>query len=118
MNRFMDKLKNRLKRCMDPSDINMKQMETLIKQGTIVIDVRSPQEFAEGHIPGAICIPEYNIQREIRNKVPNINSLIIVYCDSGVRSKMHKKDYKKWDINKCIICVNNIFTDRIIGKTN
>ena len=80
---------------MDPSDINMEQMETLIKQGTIVIDVRSPQEFAEGHIPGAICIPEYNIQREIRNKVPNINSLIIVYCDSGVRSKNAQKRLQK-----------------------
>ena len=95
MNRFMDKLKNRLKRCMDPSDINMEQMETLIKQGAIVIDVRSPQEFAEGHIPGAICIPEYNIQREIRNKVPNINSLIIVYCDSRVRSKNAQKRLQK-----------------------
>ena len=95
MNRFMDKLKNRLKRCMDPSDINMEQMETLIKQGAIVIDVRSPQEFAEGHIPGAICIPEYNIQREIRNKVPNINSLKIVYCDSGVRSKNAQKRLQK-----------------------
>lgn len=95
MNRFMDKIKNRLKRCMDPSDINMEQMETLIKQGAIVIDVRSPQEFAEGHIPGAICIPEYNIQREIRNKVPNINSLIIVYCDSGVRSKNAQKRLQK-----------------------
>lgn len=95
MNRFMDKLKNRLKICMDPSDINMEQMETLIKQGAIVIDVRSPQEFAEGHIPGAICIPEYNIQREIRNKVPNINSLIIVYCDSGVRSKNAQKRLQK-----------------------
>ena len=95
MNRFMDKLKNRLKRCMDPSDINMEQMETLIKQGAIVIDVRSPQEFAEGHIPGAICIPEYNIQREIRNKVPNINSLIIVYCDSGVRRKNAQKRLQK-----------------------
>ena len=95
MNRFMDKLKNRLKRCMDPSDINIEQMETLIKQGAIVIDVRSPQEFAEGHIPGAICIPEYNIQREIRNKVSNINSLIIVYCDSGVRSKNAQKRLQK-----------------------
>ncbi len=95
MNRFMDKIKNRLKRCMDPSDINMEQMETLIKQGAIVIDVRSPQEFAEGHIPGAICIPEYNIQKEIRNKVPNINSLIIVYCDSGVRSKNAQKRLQK-----------------------
>lgn len=95
MNRFMDKLKNRLKRCMDLSDINIEQMETLIKQGAIVIDVRSPQEFAEGHIPGAICIPEYNIQREIRNKVPNINSLIIIYCDSGVRSKNAQKRLQK-----------------------
>ena len=95
MNSFMDKLKNRLKRCMDPSDINIEQMETFIKQGAIVIDVRSPQKFAEGHIPGAICIPEYNIQREIRNKVPNINSLIIVYCDSGVRSKNAQKRLQK-----------------------
>ena len=95
MNRFMDKLKNRLKRCMDPSDINIEQMETFIKQGAIVIDVRSPQEFAEGHIPGAISIPEYNIQREIRNKVTNINSLIIVYCDSGVRSKNAQKRLQK-----------------------
>ena len=95
MNRFMDKLKNRLKRCMDPSDINMEQMETFIKQGAIVIDVRSPQEFAEGHIPGAICIPEYNTQREIKNKVPNIDSLIILYCDSGVRSKNAQKRLQK-----------------------
>jgi len=29
---------------------------------------------------------------------------------------MHKKDYKKLDINKCIICVNNIFIDIIIAK--
>ncbi len=49
--------------------------------------------------------------------MPNIKSLIIVYCDSGVRSKKCKKKItKKWDINKCIICVNNIFTDRIIAK--
>ena len=95
MNRFMDKLKNRLKRCMDPSDINMEQMETFIKHGAIVIDVRSPQEFAEGHIPGAICIPEYNTQREIKNKVPNIDSLIILYCDSGVRSKNAQKRLQK-----------------------
>ena len=95
MNSFMDKLKNILIRCMDPRDINIEQMETFIKQGAIVIDVRSPQEFAEGHIPGAICIPEYNIQREIRNKVPNINSLIIVYCDSGVRSKNAQKRLQK-----------------------
>ena len=73
----------------------MEQMETFIKQGAIVIDVRSPQEFAEGHIPGAICIPEYNTQREIKNKVPNIDSLIILYCDSGVRSKNAQKRLQK-----------------------
>ena len=29
---------------------------------------------------------------------------------------MHKKDCRKWGIDKCIICVNNIFTDIVIEK--
>ena len=87
MDIFMMKLRNRLKRCIDASDISIEQMKNLTNQGAILIDVRSPQEYAEGHLPGAICIPEYSIQKDISQKIQNFEQMIILYCDSGVRSK-------------------------------
>ena len=51
-----------------------------------MIDVRSPQEFKEGHLPGAINIPEYEI-RKVKNEMPKLNQQIVVYCQYGGRSK-------------------------------
>ncbi len=52
-----------------------------------LIDVRSNQEYQEYHIDGAICIPYYEIARRIDKEEPNKNALIILYCQSGTRSK-------------------------------
>lgn len=52
-----------------------------------LIDVRSQQEYKDYHIDGAICIPHYEIQNRIEKEVPNKNELIIIYCQSGIRSK-------------------------------
>ena len=56
----------------------------LIKQGAIILDVRSNDEFSEGHIPYSINIPV----REIKNHLSklNHNKPIICCCASGVRS--------------------------------
>lgn len=53
----------------------------------ILIDVRSIQEYNEYHLNGAICIPLYELQIKIENIVQNKQQLIIVYCQSGARSK-------------------------------
>lgn len=56
-------------------------------KSTILIDVRSQQEYREYHIDGAICIPHFEIQNKIEQFVKNKNTLIILYCQSGIRSK-------------------------------
>lgn len=77
-----------LKRSFDMNkDITKEELNSYIKQGTIVIDVRSPQEYREGHVDGAISIPDYQIKREIRKYVPNKYQLIVVYCSTGHRSQ-------------------------------
>ena len=46
---LIKKIKCQFKRCIEPNDINKNQLEELVKQGCILIDVRSKQEFEEGH---------------------------------------------------------------------
>lgn len=53
----------------------------------IILDVRTPEEFAEGHIPGAILIPDYEIAEKAPNILTDKDALILVYCRSGRRSK-------------------------------
>ena len=50
-----------------------------------IIDVRSKKEYQEGHLDGAISIPLFNIKKN-RDKI-NTNKKILVYCQSGARSK-------------------------------
>ena len=77
-----------LKRNFDnEKDISKDELDKYIKQGAIIIDVRSPQEYREGHIDGSICIPDYQIKREIEKKICNKNELIVVYCTTGHRSQ-------------------------------
>lgn len=53
----------------------------------IILDVRTSEEFAEGHIPGAILIPDYEIAEKAPNILTDKDALILVYCRSGRRSK-------------------------------
>ena len=53
----------------------------------IILDVRRPDEFAEGHIPGAINVPNEDIGTADIPTLPDKSQLILVYCRSGRRSK-------------------------------
>jgi len=53
----------------------------------IILDVRRPDEFAEGHIPGAINVPNEDIGSSDIPALPDKSQLILVYCRSGRRSK-------------------------------
>lgn len=57
----------------------------------ILLDVRTPQEFGEKHIPGAINIPNETIGTEEIAELPDKSQLILVYCRSGNRSKQASK---------------------------
>jgi len=53
----------------------------------IILDVRTEEEFAEGHIPGAILIPHDAIADQAEATLANKDQLILVYCRSGNRSR-------------------------------
>ena len=53
----------------------------------IILDVRRPDEYAEGHIPGAINVPNEEIGTAEIAELPSKSQLILVYCRSGRRSK-------------------------------
>ncbi|MBQ8732542.1 MAG: rhodanese-like domain-containing protein [Oscillospiraceae bacterium] len=58
----------------------------------ILIDARTQSEFAEGHIKGAILIPEYEIASRAKQELPDQSALILVYCRSGRRSKIASEE--------------------------
>ncbi len=65
-------------------DTTGSEARALVEQGAQLVDVRTPAEFAEGHVPGAVNIPVDEIERragEIEKDEP-----VVLYCRSGARS--------------------------------
>lgn len=57
------------------------------QQDYVILDVRTPEEYAEKHIPGAINVPNETIGKEKIAELPDKDQAIFVYCRSGNRSK-------------------------------
>ena len=53
----------------------------------VILDVRTPEEYKEGHIEGSILIPDYEILETAEKILTDKNQTILVYCRSGNRSK-------------------------------
>ena len=62
------------------------------EQDHVILDVRTPEEFAAGHIAGAILIPDYEIREKAESILTDKDQLILVYCRSGRRSKNAAKE--------------------------
>ena len=75
-------------RCYCEMQINNLQLEKMVKEGAILLDVRSIQEYEEEHLENAICLPVYEIKR------------IVVYCSTGHRSERAQKILKKLGYEK------------------
>ena len=65
------------------------------ESGYVIIDARTLPEYDEGHIPGAILIPEYEIADRAEKELPDKAQLILVYCRSGRRSKIAAEELVK-----------------------
>lgn len=79
----------RLKNKRNNGNIGIEELKNIIKMNetAVLLDVRSPQEYNEGHLNGAINIPLYELEKSCYNKLKDPNKIVIVYCQSGIRSK-------------------------------
>ena len=57
-----------------------------VKNGALLVDVRTPQEFAKGHVSGAINIPYDQVANRIAELGDNNSREVVFYCQSGGRS--------------------------------
>jgi len=60
----------------------------LLAEGAWVIDVRSPEEFQDGQVSGAINIPLGTLAEELPSRVPDRSQPLLLHCLSGARSGM------------------------------
>ena len=69
--------------------ISMDEAITMMEEesGYLILDVRTPEEFADKHIPGAVNVPNETIGSAEIPELPDKDQLILVYCRSGNRSK-------------------------------
>ena len=89
--KLLKRFKRIFYRGFDNKEISYNELNNMvIMDGALLIDVRSIQEYNEGHLEGAINIPVYDLENNIY-MLPNINEEIIVYCASGHRSRQAKK---------------------------
>ncbi len=69
--------------------ISQDEAKTIMDSGEqiVIVDVRTEEEYAQGHIVDAICIPNEMIDEEVTQKLPDKEQTILVYCRSGNRSR-------------------------------
>ncbi len=94
---MIKKVLRNLKRGKENSEITFEELKKTIKnnENIILLDVRSPQEYKEGHLKNAINIPIYELCINMKKIAKNKSDIIIAYCLSGKRSKKAVKELKK-----------------------
>src|SRR4051795_9329242 len=56
------------------------------RPGTVVLDVREPDEYEQGALPGAVHIPRGHLEAQVEGRLLDKTSPVVVYCAGGVRS--------------------------------
>jgi molybdopterin/thiamine biosynthesis adenylyltransferase/rhodanese-related sulfurtransferase len=75
---------------IDEIDVS-RARELLADSYAAVVDVRERDEWAEGHIPGAVHIPRGSLESRIEGVVPDRSQTVVVYCAGGSRSAFAAK---------------------------
>jgi rhodanese-related sulfurtransferase len=61
----------------------------------LLVDVREESEFAKDHLPGAIHLGKGVIERDIETRVPDLSTLMVLYCGGGYRSALAADNLQK-----------------------
>ena len=71
--------------------ISIKDAQAHLKNGAMVIDVRTAGEFVAGHLPHAVNLPLSEIEANLTRLVKDKNQVLLLHCQSGARSGAAKK---------------------------
>src|ERR1700740_523278 len=63
----------------------------LARPGTVVLDVREPDEYEQGALPGAVHIPRGHLESQVEGRVTDHDAHVVVYCAGGSRSAFAAK---------------------------
>lgn len=68
----------------------------------LLVDVREESEFAKDHLPGAIHLGKGIVERDIEERVPELNKEMVLYCGGGYRSALAADNLQKMGYTKVI----------------
>lgn len=68
-----------------PAEASAVDHRKLVAEGARLVDVRTPEEFASGHVEGAVNIPVQELDRRLGELAPK-DRAVVLYCRSGARS--------------------------------
>jgi phage shock protein E len=71
--------------------IPVKKAAAYLKNGAMLVDVRSASEFACGHLPYAVNLPLNGIETAVPRMVPDKHRVMLLHCQSGMRSGLAKR---------------------------
>lgn len=79
------------------NDLNAEKAGRLIKEGAVLVDVRTEEEYQAAHLQKAVNIPLSEISTGIGRLAPDRNRVILLHCRSGSRSFMGKRLLKRME---------------------
>ena len=78
-------------------EVSMDDVKARLDRGDkfLLVDVREESEYAKDHLPGAIHLGKGIIERDIEERVPELNTPIVLYCGGGYRSALAADNLQK-----------------------
>jgi rhodanese-related sulfurtransferase len=78
-------------------ETNVDEVKARMDRGDkfVLVDVREESEFAKDHLPGAIHMGKGVIERDVEQKVPDLNTPLVLYCGGGFRSALAADSLQK-----------------------
>ncbi len=74
----------------------------------LLVDVREESEWAKDHLPGAIHLGKGVIERDVEQKVPDLNAEMVLYCGGGFRSALAADNLQKMGYNNVLSMAGGI----------
>jgi phage shock protein E len=96
--------------------VSAKAARGYLKQGALVVDVRSTEEFNAGHLPDVVNIPLGELQSVLPRRVSDKNQVLLLHCLSGTRSGIAKRALKAMGYTRVFNLGSLTRARRIVGK--